>query len=41
MGFTMPPDTQHRQEVHPGPLAQGYYAILDTVKKQMYFGDVH
>jgi Icc-related predicted phosphoesterase len=26
--------------VHPGPLAQGYYAILDTVEKKVYFGDV-
>ncbi len=26
--------------VNPGPLAEGYYAILDTREKKVYFGDV-
>jgi Icc-related predicted phosphoesterase len=26
--------------VNPGPLAEGYYAILDTKEKQVFFGDV-
>jgi hypothetical protein len=26
--------------VNSGPLAEGYYAVLDTREKQVYFGDV-
>jgi hypothetical protein len=26
--------------VNPGPLSEGYYAILDTGEKKVYFGDV-
>jgi len=26
--------------VNPGPLADGYYAVLDTREKQVYFGDL-
>jgi len=26
--------------VNPGPLAEGYYAVLDTRKKEVYFGDL-
>jgi Icc-related predicted phosphoesterase len=26
--------------VNPGPLAEGYYAVLDTREKKVYFGDV-
>jgi len=26
--------------VNPGPLSEGYYAILDTREKKVYFGDV-
>src|SRR5262245_2860506 len=26
--------------VNPGPLSEGYYAVLDTREKQVYFGDL-
>jgi Icc-related predicted phosphoesterase len=26
--------------VNPGPLAEGYYAVLDTREKEVYFGDL-